>query len=261
MIAQGVNDTADQRVRYRTRSLLVLLLPAIILITVFEASAVVLMPVVGNTNSRAAAHINRAVESMRARRMADARRELDQAIRMAPKLWPAYSNRALVFMEQKQWDLALQDLNTAIRIHPFHAGTVANRAAMYRLRGNYDLELVNLENALKLRPNRGVRANILSSRAWLRATCPDPRYRNGAQAIADAKRACELSRWRVAGYLDDLAAAHAESGDFAAAVRFQEQGLQLAAEEPPGRMRRMRARLALYQRGRPYRDTTPTLFP
>ena len=179
---------------------------------------------------------------------------------MAPDLWPAYANRGLLHIEDKQWNLALQDLNQAIRIYPYHPGTVMNRATVYRMQRNYQLQLVNLENALKLRPNRSLRATIYGSLSWLRATCPDPTYRDGAKAVADAKRACDLSGWKNAAFVDDLAAAYAESGDFAAAVRYQQQALQLAQSARPGLAAGMSERLRLYQRGKPFRETTPEMF-
>ena len=59
--------------------------------------------------------------------------------------------------------------------------------------------------------------------AWVRATCPEAKFRDGKQAVELAKQALERKPdGDVATYLV-LAAAHAEAGDFVAAVEFQEK--------------------------------------
>ena len=93
----------------------------------------------------------------------------------------------------------------------------------------------------------------LNSLAWLRATCPADAIRDGVLAVADATRACELTGHAVAGYLDTLAAAHAEAGQFGAAVRWQEK---VVAMTPPDQRDEYERRLALYRNDKPFRDTT-----
>ena len=47
------------------------------------------------------------------------------------------------------------------------------------------------------------------------ATSPDAKLRNGRRAIELATRACELTKYKAAYILSTLAAAYAETGDFA----------------------------------------------
>jgi hypothetical protein len=87
----------------------------------------------------------------------------------------------------------------------------------------------------------------------VRATCPDGKYRDGKAAVEDAKRACELSGWKLAEQIDTLAAAYAEVGDFAKAVEYQEQALAdkgFVKEHGKG----ARERLELYRDKKPYRE-------
>lgn len=103
---------------------------------------------------------------------------------------------------------------------------------------------------IRLEPSN---AWALDGRAWIWATCPDPRFRDGPRAVASATRACELLDWNDPVTLDTLAAALAESGDFPAAVRRQESAIEhLDANDREQKL--YRERLALYQAGRPYRD-------
>ena len=107
--------------------------------------------------------------------------------------------------------------------------------------------------------------------AWIRATCRDAQYRDGKFAVASATRACELSNWLDVGALGVLAAAYAEVGDFASAVKWQQKAIALTAKRAaPGNPQSrpttiwltgkitgtgsLQERLALYLAGKPYRQ-------
>jgi hypothetical protein len=93
---------------------------------------------------------------------------------------------------------------------------------------------------------------VHSRSAWLRATCPEARYRDGKLAVESARRACELTHWHDAGELEVLAAACAEAGDLGSAVKWQEKALALTIE--PAGVQSCRERLALYLAGKPFRQ-------
>ncbi len=80
------------------------------------------------------------------------------------------------------------------------------------------------------------------------ATCPDEAYRDGAKAVESATKACELGGWKDADHLDTLAAALADAGEFAEAVRRQEEALGLLTK-------------GLYRSGRPCRQPVPGSSP
>ena len=57
--------------------------------------------------------------------------------------------------------------------------------------------------------------------------------------------------WKESAYLDTLAAAYAEAGEFLSAVKWQDKAISLASEELKGELR---SRLDLYKAHKPYRD-------
>jgi tetratricopeptide (TPR) repeat protein len=91
-------------------------------------------------------------------------------------------------------------------------------------------------------------------RAWILATCPYAALRNGKLAVAAATRACELSNWNEAQFISTLAAAYAEVGDFASAVRWEEKARELAVRSR-GLGLWGEERIKSYKMGKPFRTT------
>ncbi len=87
--------------------------------------------------------------------------------------------------------------------------------------------------------------------AWIRATCPDARYRDSKLAIAAATRACELTKWQDHGSMEVLAAALAEAGDFERAVEWQQKVVALNTSYAKNQI--CRDRLGLYLSEKPCR--------
>jgi tetratricopeptide (TPR) repeat protein len=162
-----------------------------------------------------------------------ARQYYDAAVAQEPTAWGPYMNRAIVFIHQQKWKLALQDLNSVIRIKPGHLIAALMRGAVNTQLGNYGSALADYERLVSITASSLTMTSAwaLNARAWLRATCPDASFRNGKQALADAKAACASVACRNSGCIDTLAAAYAEVGDFDSAIRYQQQAIKRAQEE------------------------------
>lgn len=89
--------------------------------------------------------------------------------------------------------------------------------------------------------------------AWILATCPDPTVRDGKAAVAAASKACELSHWANWNWIDTLAAAYAEMGDFKRATEFQARAIKMG-KASESEQQGMRERESLYRESRPYRE-------
>jgi len=108
------------------------------------------------------------------------------------------------------------------------------------------------EQCLRLAPRHLKAAAAL---AWMLATNPDPSLRHGARALQLALLADEMSGGQDPKMLGILAAALAETGDFSGAAATAQRALQLAgASDHSALADTLRAQLALYRAGSPFRD-------
>jgi Flp pilus assembly protein TadD len=73
-------------------------------------------------------------------------------------------------------------------------------------------------------------------------------------AVVCATSACEIAGWRCASFLDTLAAAHAQAGQFESAIQRAEEVMELASPELKADVL---ARLEQYRDRRPYRRALP----
>jgi hypothetical protein len=69
---------------------------------------------------------------------------------------------------------------------------------------------------------------MLDELAWLLATYPDSRSRDGSEAVRLAEHACDLTGRKIPALLDTLAAAYAEAGDFQHGINVAKEALNRA---------------------------------
>jgi Flp pilus assembly protein TadD len=137
----------------------------------------------------------------------------------------------------------------AVQISPEHASAHNNLALAYKKLGRTREAIAEYREAIRLNPEQ---IEAINNLAWTLATDPNPEFRDGAQAVQLATRACELTRYQHPLALATIAAAYAESGHFDEAVSFAEQALQLAGTASPLGVR-IQAMLASFRGHQPYR--------
>ena len=100
-------------------------------------------------------------------------------------------------------------------------------------------------------------AAIANNYAWALATLPEDELRDGARALEVIRAVIEKSPEEDPAHLDTLAAALAETGDFAGAARTMKKvrARFRAAGAPPELLDQIRAHEAAYGAGRPWRET------
>ena len=180
-----------------------------------------------------------------------------EAIRINPKYAQAFHNRGTIQSNRGEWDKAIADYTEALRLNPKYQEALDGRGIVWRLKGEYEKSLADYDKVIELNPKF---RNSLFNRAWLRATCPDAKFRDGAKAVKDAMMAFELAGKKLPSQLDILAAAHAEAGQFEEAVKWQKKALEdesFAKEHGVS----ARNRLKLYEAKKPFRESPPSKTP
>ena len=173
--------------------------------------------------------------------------DLTQAIKFGQSNAYIYSQRAAAYASQDNHHGAIADLTTAIQIDPTNAYVYAIRGLLYSQTGDYKSGLSDCYRAVQLATNYDVGLNNL---AWLLATAPDARQRDGQKALGYAKRACELSQWKNAYCLGTLAAACAETGNFEEAIKWEKQCISIGL--PEKEMLQAYKKLELFKQQIPY---------
>jgi tetratricopeptide (TPR) repeat protein len=189
--------------------------------------------------------------------VAGAKRNVDRALQIDPKLWPALYVRAQIFRRQGKYELAIQDCNEALRQYPGFVEAALLRASVNVRLGKYPEALKEFDYLISIHPRSVTLARALSDRAWFRATCPDSSFRNGQQAVKDAKAACSIMQWKDEDMIDTLAVAYAETGDFDSAEQYASQALATKGILPES-AKVFREHLAWFQQRRRFPTSNKT---
>lgn len=123
------------------------------------------------------------------------------------------------------------------------------RGEIWREKGGYDKAIKDFTDG-----------DCLGCLAWLLATCPDAKYRDGQKAVFYSKKDIEQSEEKAPYQFDTSAAAYAEAGNFPEAIKAQEKAISLLQEKYPNdkeTLSKYEKHLASYKEGKPWRLDPP----
>ncbi len=177
------------------------------------------------------------------------------AVDLRPENAPAHDNLAKAFLQKGQVADAMLHYRKLLEIQPDNVEARNILGTVLIQQGRVREAIEQWQETLAMQPENG---NAKSNLAWVFATYPVESVRNGTQAVQLAAQALQLSGGKNAIILRTLAAAYAESGRFAEAVRTAERGLELAiGQGNAGLAAELQRNIALYRMNSPLRDTSP----
>jgi tetratricopeptide (TPR) repeat protein len=189
------------------------------------------------------AHVHRNLGDLKG-----ALKDYSAAIKLDPDNAFAIKNRAYTQFLSGNHKAAVADYGRVVQLDPQDVTAWKDRGYNHYELGQYAQALADYDAALKLNAKH---VPTLNKRAWLLATCPDKKVRNGEAAMASARQACELAKPVHYEYIDTLAAAYATAGYFGLAVTTAEEAIKLAPREAREPIKR---RLAGYRKKKAYHE-------
>ncbi len=202
-------------------------------------------------NNRGLAYMRRGEMVRSTEHVPQALSDFSRAITLEPTNSAAWYNRGLLHANVGEEGLAIGDLRKVIELTPDNAVPYADLARVLLRQGKATEGVASYRQALQ---RRAEWPQVMNELAWRLATYADQSLRDGAEAVRLAERASVLVEHKHPVFLDTLAAAYAEAGEFTKAVETAERVLQMAVAAGDTEVTAdIRKRLDLYKAGKPYR--------
>ena len=208
--------------------------------------------------------------------------DIDRVLKLVPGLTEAMRLRAVILAGNGRFAEAItqleklqmaepDDVDVAVQLGMFYTASQKPRKAvqlfdkilaktpdnLHALRSRADALLsigkqveaiADYERALKLDPKD---SGILNNLAWVLATSPDDKLRDGKRALDLATKAAELTKFEQGHILSTLAAAYAEIGDFESARKWSAKAVEIGKEEQKEQLAK---ELESYKANKPWRE-------
>jgi len=149
-------------------------------------------------------------------------------------------------------DEAIAEFEKAVQLSPGLVEARYNLGESLMANGRGSQALAQWRQALRLDPDN---VPVLNETAWVMATSADASLRSGAEAVALAGHAAQLTASKDPAVLATLAAAYAETGRFDQAIEVEQRAADLAAQQGhASQAATLRARLASLRAELPIRQ-------
>jgi tetratricopeptide (TPR) repeat protein len=175
-----------------------------------------------------------------------------EALRINPANLEARYNLGAALLEQGHPEEAIAQYRESLRIDPVSAEAHYNLGSTLFQQGRADEGIFQTQKAVELEPSNLSYENNL---AWMLATAPQASLRDGARALELAGKANQSTGGNNPQILRTLAAAYAETGEFANALQTAQKALQLAeAQSNTGLAATLRREIKLYEGGHRFEE-------
>jgi len=198
----------------------------------------------------AVSHHNLGNALLKQGKLEEAREHTAEAVRLDPDLALAQNNLGVILFRLRKPAEAVASCREAVRLKPDMAQYHRNLAVALQECGQVEEADAEYQEVTRLQPGW---EQAVNTAAWFRATARQRQLRHGAEALHLAKQACGATSGRQPEFLDTLAAAYAETGQFDDAVRTAQKALELAASASQEELAQQIARrLRSYKARQPY---------
>lgn len=212
----------------------------------------------------------------------EAKKDVEHALLLRPGLIQAILLRSMIAASEENYDTAVADMQTLLESDPKNIEWRIQLAAYYNagkrprrsietlnavleddpqntlaLHGRADALLsvgkhaeaiADYNEVLKLEPDN---SGVLNNLAWVLATSPKDKLRNGKRSVELGTKACELTEYKKAHILSTLAAGYAETGDFETARKWSSKAVELGDDEV---LDQLKQELESYKQEKPWRE-------
>ena len=218
---------------------------------VYESDERVWTDTIARRPSDARAHNNYAVDLFKAGRLDEAEAHARQSVALNPARAASQQTLGIVLLSKGRADEGIDALEESRSLDPTDAHTHVSLGEAYGAKGDLGAASMAFLDAAQYQPDDPF---VLNRAGWILATAPEPRIRDGARALSLASHAVDLTDRQDVVSLDTLAAAHAELGQFDAAVAAARDALSLARSTGDTAMLpELQQRLDTYVSRRPFR--------
>ncbi len=188
--------------------------------------------------------------------------DIDAAIKLQPSVAQSHLMRAEVLAATNRLDQAISELEALLKASPGNVALLNRLGSFYLVAGrprkaieaasqiiskdadNYSAirfradaylnigkhaeAIADFEKALALNKDD---ESLLNNYAWVLATSPDEKLRDGPRALKYATKAAEATKFETPHVLSTLAAAYAETGDYENAAKWSQKAVELSQKE------------------------------
>lgn len=202
------------------------------------------------------AHNNLAAALDAEGRSDEAKEHFLAALAIRPRDAGMLHNLGILLARKGDYAGAAPYLHEAVVLDPKLASVYLKLASLTDKAGDTAQAIVYYRESARLKPDQ---ADVCNNLAWLLATSPDQKLRNGAEAAGWAELACGLTGYTQTVYVGTLAAAYAEAGRFQDATATAEKAIALAeAARQKDLAQTNRGLLELYRRQQAYHERAPS---
>jgi hypothetical protein len=175
-----------------------------------------------------------------------------RVVAVYPEDYLGHCNLAYALQQAGQTDEAIEEWRQVLKFGRNLASLHSQIASLLHKRQRTEEAIRHYRDALQLNPDR---PEVLNNLAWILATHPDVAWRDGAEAVHLAERACALTNRKKTIYIGTLAAAYAEAGLFMKARETAEEAIHLGVAAGEKDLAAANEKLLhLYQSGQAYRE-------